>query len=307
MVGEITAVGPGVADLDGAPLRLGDRVTWSMVWSCGRCYYCRNGLRPKCERLLKFGHEQLAPRLELFGGLGEYCFLPEGTAICRIPEHVPDEVACPSNCATSTVAAVLRHAGEVAGRAVVVYGAGMLGLTACAWASAAGASRVIAVETDPARRALALEFGAAEALDGHAGAGDLAAQVRGLTGGRGAELVLEFTGVPEAVEKGFEMLRFGGHYVLAGATFPARKVELSAEQIVRRIVRVSGVYNYEPGDLRAALGFLADHGARFPFSSLVGRVFPLDRVEEAFAYAERERPPRAGVRPCGSNSDCKED
>lgn len=51
------AIGPlGVSTFEGAPLHIGDRVTWSMVWSCGQCFFCQSGLRPKCERLMKFGH-----------------------------------------------------------------------------------------------------------------------------------------------------------------------------------------------------------------------------------------------------------
>ena len=155
MVGDIIAMGPeGALDYWGNPLRLGDRVTWSMVWSCGECYYCKLGLHPKCERLRKFGHEELTPGLSLGGGMAEYCQLPGGTAVFKVPDNVPDEVASSANCATATVAAICRNAGDLTGLSVVVFGAGMLGLTACAMAAAGGASRVIAVEPDTARRAL---------------------------------------------------------------------------------------------------------------------------------------------------------
>ena len=142
MVAEIVAAGPdGVSDFRGRPLALGDRVTWSMVWSCGECFYCRHGLRPKCERLLKFGHEQIVPGRALIGGLAEYCHLPQRTAIFKVPQNVPDAVASPANCATSTVAAVFRNAGPCRGQTVVIHGAGMLGLTACAMAAFNGARR----------------------------------------------------------------------------------------------------------------------------------------------------------------------
>src|SRR5262245_31557934 len=54
ILGEIAGMGPdGARDFHGAPLQFGERVTWSIVWSCGGCFYCRHGLRPKCERLMK--------------------------------------------------------------------------------------------------------------------------------------------------------------------------------------------------------------------------------------------------------------
>jgi alcohol dehydrogenase len=298
MVGNVAALGPaGASDVDGKALGVGDRVTWSMVRSCGECFYCTHGLPPKCERLLKFGHEALRPGLDLIGGFSEYCFLPERTAICRVPANVPDEVASPASCATSTVAAVVRHAGSLARANVVVYGAGMLGLTACAMAKQEDAALVIAVETEPRRSELARRFGADQVLDGRAGKAELAHAVRELTAGRGAEYVLEFTGVPEAMETGLELLRCGGRFVMAGATFPSRPIALDAEQLVRRMIRLQGVYNYEAQDLKAAVAFLSGAIARYPFAELIGRSFRLEEIQEAFDYAENVKPPRVALRP----------
>lgn len=297
MVGEIAATGPaGATEVDGSPLHPGDRVTWSMVWSCGQCFYCRRDLRQKCECLLKFGHEPLCPGRELLGGLAEYCFLPEGTAICRVPSNVPDTVASPANCATATVAAMLRYASDVSGQSVVVYGSGMLGLTACAMAKWRGAALVISIDKDPQRAALGRSFGADATLSSEAPA-TLRATVHGMTGGRGADVVLELTGSPDATESGLGLLRMGGHFLLAGATYPARPLSFTGEQIVRGMMRITGVYNYLPADLQQALRFLSDSVDRFPFASLVGRTFPLDEVQHAFEYAETERPPRVAVQP----------
>jgi putative phosphonate catabolism associated alcohol dehydrogenase len=296
MVAELAAIGPdGVKDYFGSPLKLGDRVTWSMVWSCGDCFYCRRGLRPKCERLLKFGHEKITPDRALFGGLAEHCHLPERTAIFKVPAALSDEIASPANCATATVAAVFRRGGCCRGKTVVVHGAGMLGLTACAMAVHAGAEHVVCLEPDPVRRALATRFGATTALD----SGQPEAAIRGrlgdLTQGRGADLALEFSGYPEAMELGLRLLREGGRFVMAGATFPARPLNWAGEFLVRRLLEVVGVYNYQPEDLGTALDFLAGCAGRFPFAELVARSFPLADVNAAFDYAQHERPPRVAV------------
>jgi len=298
MVGEIVAAGPaGVRDYSGQPLAVGDRVTWSMVWSCGQCFYCQRGLRSKCERLMKFGHEKIAPGRELIGGLAEHCYLPEGTAIFRVPENVPDIVASPANCATATVAAVFRNAGPCAGQTVVVHGAGMLGLTACAMAAAGDAAQVIALEPDQRRREMAAKFGATEVLDSQRPEEEIRGRVLELTQRRGADMGMELSGFPEAIETGVRLLREGGRLVMAGATFPSRPVQLLGEQLVRRMLQVIGVYNYQPEDLQCALGFLAQCQGRFPFEALIGKTFPISLVNEAFEYAERERPPRAAVFP----------
>ncbi|MGO8678510.1 MAG: zinc-binding dehydrogenase [Limisphaerales bacterium] len=298
MVGEVAGLGPaGGRDFAGNPLELGDRVTWSMVWSCGECFYCRNGLPSKCERLMKFGHEAIIPGRALIGGMAQHCHLPEKTAIFKVPANVPDLVASPANCATSTVAAVLRNAGPVRGRTVVVLGAGMLGQTACAMAAAAGAAQVVVFEPDAGRRANALGFGATAAMDAAAPEEDTQARVRQLSAGRGADIALEFSGHAQAIERGVELLRTGGSLVMAGATFTERPARLSGEQIVRRMLRIIGVYNYAPDDLGRALEFLSQNLDKYPFEKLVGRTFPLAQVNAAFEHAERQRPPRVAIIP----------
>jgi len=298
MVGDVIAFGPdGARDYRGNPLGVGDRVTWSMVWSCGECFYCRRGLRPKCERLMKFGHEEIAPGRVLIGGFAEHCHLPAGTAVFRAPENVPDVVASPANCATSTVAAVFRNAGSCAGQTVVVHGAGMLGLTACAMAADADAAQVIALEPDARRREMALSFGATTVLDSARPEKEIRERVLVLTAGRGADIGMELAGFPESIELGIGLLRMGGRFVMAGATFPGRPVQLLGEQLVRRMLHVIGVYNYQPEDLERALEFLAKIQGRYPFEDLVGKTFPLSEVNAAFEYAERERPPRVAVTP----------
>ena len=297
-VGEVAAVGPaGARDYRGAALNVGDRITWSIVWSCGECFYCGHGLRQKCERLMKFGHEPLTNGRTLNGGMAEYCVLPEGTAIFLVPPSLPDAMASVANCATATVAAVLRHAELEKGEAVVVHGAGMLGLTACAMAAEAGASRVIVIEPDTQRRERALEFGAGTAIDSALPHAEIAARVKALSGGRGADAGLEFAGVPESVELGIGLLRPGGRFVMAGSVFPGREVQLSAEQLVRRMIRISGVHNYSPEDLETALAFLAAAAGRYPFAELAGPCYPLHEVNSAIAFAEIANLPRVSIVP----------
>ena len=298
MVGEVVETGPqGACDYRGNLLSVGDRVTWSMVWSCGECFYCKRGLRPKCERLRKFGHETITADRALFGGLAEYCHLPEKTAIFRVPPELPDFVASPANCATATVAAVFRNAGNMSGQHVVIHGAGMLGLTACAMAAAQGAKSVIMIEPGARRRETALIFGAHHSFDSNESEGALCGKVRELTDGRGADVGLELCGQPGAMETGVQLLRPGGRFVMAGATFPARPVQWSGEQVVKRSLQIAGVYNYLPEDLECALRFLSGQHERIPFAGLVEKSFSLREVNAAFDYATTSHPPRVAVLP----------
>src|SRR5690606_37126594 len=124
-------------------------------------------------------------------------------------------------CATATVMAVLEAAGPLLGARVLISGAGMLGLTAAAAVTDRGASTVAVVDPDAARRSLSHAFGAVESVP----PGEQLAE---------ADVVLEFSGVPEAARAALNALSIGGRMVFAGAVAPTAPVPLDAERVVRR-------------------------------------------------------------------------
>jgi putative phosphonate catabolism associated alcohol dehydrogenase len=273
MVGHIAAISGA------SPFAIGDRVTWSMVWSCGQCPRCLSGLHAKCERLYKFGHAAITDDSHFSGGFAEYCLLPAGTSIFKVPHNLSDPVAAIANCATATVAATLRLAGPLKDKSITILGAGMLGLNACSMARHFGAGPIHVIDSNPARAALAVRFGAS---GHHPGTGS-------------ASIVMDFTGSPDAMESAIHLLDTGGTFVLAGAVFPSRPIQIPAEQIVRKCLRIVGVHNYSPTDLEQALQFLAS--TIDPFDSLIEGHFTLDQINEAFAYATDSNPPRVSIYP----------
>jgi len=294
--------GGELRDFNGRPLAVGDRVTWSLVASCGGCFYCSHDLPQKCTQQFKYGHELLTDEHPLSGGLAEHCHLAPGTAVFRIPDDLPDELLCPVNCATATVAAALRAVGDCRERVLLVQGAGMLGLTACAMARTRGAREVIVCDVRPERLSMALQFGATKAVDVSSDVEQLRYAVEQITDGRGVDLAAELSGAPDAVEAGLDLLRIGGTYVLVGSVFPAPPVPLSAESVVRRLLSIHGVHNYTPQDLAAALEFLAGSHGDFPFADLVGAQFPLSEAAAAFRHAIEAKPFRVAVKPeCGNS------
>jgi putative phosphonate catabolism associated alcohol dehydrogenase len=295
IVGSITAIGDGVpaCDVGGEALRVGDRVTWAIVASCGQCFLCQRGLPQKCLRAVKYGHEALRPGRELLGGLAEHCLLVPGTALVRIPDDLSLEVACPASCATATIAAALEAAGDVRDRCVLVLGAGMLGLTAAAMARVAGAGAVICVDVDETRRSRAKQFGATRV----AAPAELDAVVREGSGGHGVDVVLELSGATAALEAAWPLARLGATFVLVGAVYPGAPMSWPVEQIVRRNLTLRGVHNYEPRHLATAVKFLREQQRSFPFAELVTAWFPLSDVQTAFARAREAGHWRVGVRP----------
>lgn len=263
-------------------LTVGDRISWSIAASCGGCRHCSHGRPQKCDSLFKYGHEDLN-LFALSGGLSQFCLLQAGTKIVRVAPEIPDSVACPANCATATVAAAFRSAGSVEGKRILIFGAGMLGLTACAFASVNGASEIAVCDINKERLQQANHFGATTlSIEPDAAEYDV---------------VLELSGSHFAVERAINSTAIGAVVVLVGSVSPSPAVEVDPERIVRRLISIHGVHNYIPDDLVTALDFLSKHHAQFPFESLVEKAFELADVSEAFRFAESQRPVRVAVIP----------
>jgi len=282
-VGRIIALGDdGVKAVDGTDLRIGDRVVWSVTVSCGTCDRCRGGLTQKCQTLAKYGHERIEPRWELTGAFATHTHLRAGTAIVRVPEALPAAALAPASCATATAWSAVRRAAErheLEGARVRIYGAGLVGLSATAIASDAGAE-VTVVDPSPARLMLAERFGGAPASGSDAP----------------ADVAIEASG--HAVADAISGVGIGGTVVLVGSVFPADPVAFDAEDAVRRLLTISGVHNYTGADLAAAAGFLVGRGRAYPFAEAVGEVFPLDDVDAAIAAAsEPQAPLRVAINP----------
>ena len=286
-----------VSDHTGRRLQVGDRVTWSIAACCGDCFFCNRDVPQKCEQLFKYGHEKIVAEHPLSGGLADYCHLAAGTAIFRVPDSLPDTIACPANCATATVAAAMRVGGGCEGKSVLIQGAGMLGLTACAMARSRGAQEVIVCDVNAERLERAGEFGASRKLSVSENEQNLIDEVRDLTAGRGVDLALELSGAPSAVQTGVKLPRIGGQYVLIGSTFPVPPIALDPESVVRRCLTIVGNHNYRPADLGAAVEFLVEHSREYPFADLVHDEYHLPEAEAAFARAITGQDLRVAVRP----------
>jgi putative phosphonate catabolism associated alcohol dehydrogenase len=264
-VGQVVALGPGAhRAVDGRALTEGQRVIWSVTLPCGTCDRCRSGVTAKCRTVRKAGHEAIDSGWALSGGYARHVLLPRGLPIA-IVDDLPDAVAAPASCATSTVMAAVERAGSVSGRRVTVIGAGMLGLAAIAASADAGAAAVFAVDPSAARRALAQRFGATAV----APAVDDAAQT---------DVLLEFSGSSAALHRGIATLDVQGVAVLAGAVAPDGAVDVDPETIVQKHLSLVGVHNYEPRHLVAALAFLGRTRDRFPWAELVDPPRPLEEI-----------------------------
>ena len=198
-VGRVVATGSGVRGL-----AVGDRVCGDACIRCGVCFWCRRGEYNICSSGGSIG-------LHLDGAFADYLKVPDYT-LHRVPDDVSDKAA-----AIVEPLAVglhgLRRGRFEAGETVVVVGFGMIGAAAMVLAAASGAGRVIVVESSPQRSAAAHIAGATHVLVPGA---ELRSTVRSLTGGRGADLVLDCTGRADVLPTSVELSRRGGRVVICG-------------------------------------------------------------------------------------------
>jgi alcohol dehydrogenase len=283
IIGDVVALGADVAqDMRGARLAPGDRITWSE-------YFVPPGsetleLPQKAPGVDKYGHMAVTTDPHHHGGFGEYCYILPRSWILKLPPELTDEEATPINCGVATVICIVEKAEVAKGNTIVIQGLGLLGLYAAAVCKAAGARRVIGVDTVAARREMSTRFGVDQAV----------ADMKGL---EGADVAIEVCGNPEVIPAGIQALRTGGRYVLGGVVNPDAFVRIDANQILRKLITLRGVHNYHPRNLPEALDFVVANRRRFPFHDLVDGKYRLDEVGRAMQDAAERRVLRAAIVP----------
>lgn len=224
--GVVEAVGPSVTRV-----RPGDQVLLSFT-SCGRCANCRDGHPAYCDTWLPLsllggaradGSPTVSRDGESLGGhfFGQSSFarraLVDERSLVKVPADAPLGLLAPLGCGVQTGAgAVWNVLKPRPGASIVVTGAGAVGLSAIMAARLTPATRVIAVDRVPARLELARELGATHTID-TATTPDLGEAVARLTGGKGAEGVVETTGNTQVAGAAIAALAARGTAVLVGA------------------------------------------------------------------------------------------
>jgi alcohol dehydrogenase len=300
IVGEIVELGEGVThDSGDHPLKVGDRITWTIMDSCGKCYYCREkGLMMKCLHLKKYGHDSCEKPPHLQGGFAEHCYITPGTCVVKIPDNLTNEEAAPANCALATVSAGWDALRIRPFENVLILGAGALGIYAAALASHSGCNRVIVADILDHRLSLAREFGATDVINTKEMEGEgILRTVRSLTGGYGADLAMEVAGAPALIPIGLKCLRTGGRMVLHGTAFAGSHFGYDGADIIFRWLQIHGVHNYDTKHLQMGVDFLSQTKHKFPFHKLVTHRCGLHDINQALKLAESAVGIRVAVLP----------
>jgi S-(hydroxymethyl)mycothiol dehydrogenase len=285
--GVVEAVGDDVTDV--AP---GDFVILNWRAVCGRCRACRRGRPWYCfsthnakQKMTLADGTPLSPALGI-GAFAGKTLVASGQCTKVNPAARP-EVAGLLGCGVMAGLGAALNTGQVGrGDSVAVIGCGGVGDAAVMGARLAGATRIIAVDVDDRKLEWAREFGATDVVNSRAG--DPVERIRELTGGFGADVVIEAVGRPETYRQAFYARDLAGTVVLVGVPTPEMRLDLPLLDVFGRGGALKSSWY---GDCLPSRDFpmLIDlHlGGRLPLEKFVSETMSLEDVEKAFGKMER--------------------
>jgi L-iditol 2-dehydrogenase len=275
-MGTVAALGPEVDEF-----RIGERISVEIHAGCGQCKRCREGMYTSC---LNYGKPEKGHRANGFttdGGFAEYAVNHINT-VERVPDTMSDAEATLVVTAGTSMYGLTELGGLVAGESVVAIGPGPIGLLAVAVAKALGASPVILTGTRNKRLAIGQELGADRVINiSEENAVEI---VKQLTGGIGADYVVECAGSEATINQAIHMTNRGGKICLAA--FPHDPVTTDIAHLVRNNIYVYGIRGEGRSATRRAMALMAER--KFDATKIHTHTFALQDLPTALKYA-RER------------------
>ena len=272
-------------------VKVGDHVVLTTLGNCGRCAACDRGQPTHCRdtmgrlsRPFTVGGEP-AFSFANTGVFTDQVVVAETQAVVIDPD-VPLSAACLIGCAVVTGAgAVLNRARVQPGQTVVIIGAGGIGQSAIQAARIAAAGRVVVIDANPAKEAVARRFGATDFVDASA-TDDTVAAVKALGLSLGADHVFECVGHPALIRQGIALLDWGGTLTLLGVP----KLGTEAAFVVNDLYNDRSILGCRYGstrphhDIPLLVSFYKD--GRLLLDEMVSQVYPLDQIAQALEDLE---------------------
>lgn len=237
--GQVVEVGDGVTGI-----AAGDRVSAYPVMFCGACAQCRQGNVHLCLNKKALGV------LDCSGAMAEYVSVP-AKILFKLADHVSYEIGSLMEPLAVACRAV-NHAGDLAGKTVVVVGGGTIGLLVTVLVKAKNPAKVIVSDLSDARLDVATQMGADRVVNPSRDKVDEVARIE--TNGVGADVAFEAVGATPTVQQTMACLRTGGTGVWVGNS--AKMVDVNMQEIVTRELKVFGSFLYSFEEFGAVAGLL---------------------------------------------------
>lgn len=299
IVGKVAEIGKAASrslEYNGARLDVGDRVVMCPDILCGKCWYCRNTFGfPLCENIRGYGNAFCCDEgPHLMGGWADYIYVRPDAYVFKVPEGMEARIAVMAELMAVTYNLdkakelyAIGGEGFGSGATVVIQGVGPMGLMHVLKAFILGAGKIIALDRSDLRLEFAKDFGADHTISvTKTTQAERVAMIRDLTGGRGADVIVECTGVAEAVPEGLELARRGGCYVVAGVYADVGDIPINPHRhLLANQIRLMGMTNHPPTGYVNSLLLLDRFKNRFPLDTFVTHAFPVNEVDKAMATA----------------------
>jgi threonine dehydrogenase-like Zn-dependent dehydrogenase len=279
---------------------VGDRVAVESLIPCGHCAACIAGRYQLCRgrgRMFGHGYVPLAQPPGLWGAYADYMYLDPFSIVHPVRRDLAASVAVMFN----PLGAGFRWAVEIPrtgpGDSVLIIGPGQRGLASVVAARAAGADTIIVLglARDARKLALARELGADHVIDVEAG--DARTHVRELTGGHGADVVVEVSAnAPEPVADALYYVANGGRIVLAGVKGFKHVPEFVSDLVVVKEITIYGAFGVTSHAYNAAIRLI--ESGRVPLERLHTHDFPLEDAELAIRTLAGETEGEASIHSC---------
>lgn len=261
--GDVVEVGKAVSGI-----KVGDRVAGTSLMLCGKCHWCRSGQYALCQDIRMGG-------FDFHGAYAQYAPIPlalPGQTVFTLPAGLSYEAgALMEPLGIGMFAA--KRAEPLHSDTVIVFGAGMIGLSAVAAFRSAGVSKLIVSEIAPRRCQAALAVGADSTIS--PGAEDFMPRLLQETAGKGADIAVECTGLRKPFLQALKILRVDGKLMQVGVFDTA--FEFNPVTITTKNLRVIGCLG---GDYTASMQLLG--AGKIDADNFISHVFPLSGIREAF-------------------------
>jgi 2-desacetyl-2-hydroxyethyl bacteriochlorophyllide A dehydrogenase len=283
-VGTVVAAGDAVTQV-----AQGDRVLGCYCSACGDCFFCRRGDFHKCDEGRVFGHGKTLGSLP--GAQAEQVLVPHANlTLRRVPEGMSDDVALFAGDVMGTGWHAVDQADIRPGDTAAVLGLGPVGLCAVQAAKAAGAAKVIAIDTVADRLELAASFGA-EAV--HLTDDDPRAAVKAATEGRGVDAAIDAVGHPDALELACRVTRKAGTVSAIGVY--AERIEVHMGIVWIKALTLKTGHANVIGHVDRVLAMLS--GGVLDPGPLVTHHMKLEDAAEAYAVYDRREALKIVMKP----------
>ncbi len=271
----------GVVELVGDAVRpseaeVGDRVMVHHYDGCRTCQYCRSGWTQYCPNARK-----VYGGLNADGGHADFMKVPAHTLI-RLPDPLSFKTGAAIACGTGTAFAAIKRVALSADETIAIFGQGPVGLSCTMLAKAFGA-RVIAIDVEPSRLAMATKFGADYVVDGREQ--DAVTAIRELTrDGEGASKSIECSGIADVRRQAVQAVRPWGTACMVGVF---GMIDLDSDELIHRHKTVVGSLTFSKNQQEECALFVAERG--LDVESLFTNEFRLDEAERAYQLFDQRK------------------